>query len=176
MRQQERIVAEIIRAAGAYRWVGIYEIDHRRQRVVNPAWSGPGAPAHPEFPLSGGLTGRAIAERRTVSVGDVSRDASYLLAFPDTRSEVIVPIFASDATTVIGTIDVESDRENAFDRATEASLERVQLGGKAFLSSTLLDGRFWLRACIVNPRASRDDIDILVAAVRAAAEAETCVP
>src|SRR5204863_840586 len=124
MRQQERIVAEIIRAAGAYRWVGIYEIDRRRQRVVNPAWSGPGAPAHPEFPLSGGLTGRAIAERRTVSVGDVSRDASYLLAFPDTRSEVIVPIFASDATTVIGTIDVESDRENAFDRATEASLER----------------------------------------------------
>ena len=92
------------------------------------------------------------------------------------RSEVIVPIFASDATTVIGTIDVESDRENAFDRATEASLERVQLGGKAFLSSTLLDGRFWLRACIVNPRASRDDIDILIAAVRAAAEAETCVP
>src|SRR5205814_1183395 len=141
----------------------------------------------------GGLTGRAIAERRTVSVGDVSRDASYLLAFPDTHSEVIVPIFASDATTVIGTIDVESDRENAFDRATEAALERcarairdgvrldeinraalerVQLGGKAFLSSTLLDGRFWLRACIVNPRASRDDIDILIAAVRAAAEAE----
>ena len=27
MRQQERIVAEIIRAAGAYRWVGIYEVD-----------------------------------------------------------------------------------------------------------------------------------------------------
>ena len=74
MRQQERIVAEIIRAAGAYRWVGIYEIDRRRQRVVNPAWSGPGAPAHPEFPLSDGLTGRAIAERR--SVGDVSRDGS----------------------------------------------------------------------------------------------------
>ena len=41
MRQQERIVAEIIRAAGAYRRVGIYEVDHRRQRVVNLAWSGP---------------------------------------------------------------------------------------------------------------------------------------
>src|SRR5437867_12623361 len=97
MRQQERIVAEIIRAAGAYRWVGIYEVDHGQQRVVILAWSGPGAPAHPEFPLSDGLTGRAVAERRTVSVGDVSRDGSYLLAFPDTRSEVIVPIFASDA-------------------------------------------------------------------------------
>ncbi len=63
-----------------------------------------------------------------------------------------------------------------LDAINRAALERVQLGGKAFLSSTLLDGRFWLRACIVNPRASRDDIDILIAAVRAAAEAETCVP
>src|SRR5438093_10065333 len=41
MRQQERIVAEIIRAAGADRWVGIYEIDRGRQRVVNLACSGP---------------------------------------------------------------------------------------------------------------------------------------
>ena len=63
-----------------------------------------------------------------------------------------------------------------LDAINRAALERVQLGGKAFLSSTLLDGRFWLRACIVNPRASRDDIDILIAAVRAAAEAATCVP
>ncbi len=131
MRQQERIVAEIIRAAGAYRRVGIYEVDHRRQRVVNLAWSGP------------------LDRKRRVS--------SVAASAPPHRLRAI--------------------RDGArLDAINRAALERVQLGGKAFLSSTLLDGRFWLRACIVNPRASRDDIDILIAAVRAAAEAETCVP
>ena len=136
MRQQERIVAEIIRAAGAYRWVGIYEIDHRRQRVVNLAWSGP------------------LDRKRRVS--------SVAASEPQHRLLSIRPRAIRDGARL--------------DAINRAALERVQLGGKAFLSSTLLDGRFWLRACIVNPRASRDDIDILIAAVRAAAEAETCVP
>jgi aromatic-L-amino-acid decarboxylase len=43
----------------------------------------------------------------------------------------------------------------------KALLERLQLGGKAFLSSTVIDDVFWLRACIVNPRAQEDDIDSL---------------
>jgi aromatic-L-amino-acid decarboxylase len=46
-------------------------------------------------------------------------------------------------------------------------LERLQLGGEAFLTSTELGGRFVLRACIVNYRSTRDDIDRLLAAIRA---------
>jgi hypothetical protein len=38
----------------------------------------------------------------------------------------------------------------------------------AFLSSTVVDGRFWLRACIVNPRADRMDADALLDAVHQA--------
>ncbi|HEY8286789.1 MAG TPA: aminotransferase class V-fold PLP-dependent enzyme [Chloroflexota bacterium] len=44
----------------------------------------------------------------------------------------------------------------------QAILRDLQLGGRAFLSSTLLDGCFVLRACIVNPRATVEDIEILV--------------
>lgn len=47
-------------------------------------------------------------------------------------------------------------------------LERVQLGGQAFLSSTVIKGTFWLRACIVNSRTSPNDIKMLVETVRAA--------
>jgi hypothetical protein len=39
------------------------------------------------------------------------------------------------------------------------------LGGEAFLSSTILSGRFVLRACIVNPRSTEADIDTLVGLV-----------
>jgi putative methionine-R-sulfoxide reductase with GAF domain len=40
-----------------------------------------------------------------------------------TRSEIIVPILDRERGHVIGTIDVESERVNAFDSATQASLE-----------------------------------------------------
>ena len=46
-------------------------------------------------------------------------------------------------------------------------LERLQLGGEAFLTSTELRGRYTLRACIVNYRSSRADVDRMLAAVRA---------
>ena len=49
-------------------------------------------------------------------------------------------------------------------------LSHVQLGGAAFLSGTVIDNRFWLRACVVNPLTTRADIDLLVGAVLAATE------
>jgi aromatic-L-amino-acid decarboxylase len=59
--------------------------------------------------------------------------------------------------------------EPARDALNQQILTRVQLGGGAFLTSTVLDGRFWLRACIINPRTCRDDLQALVELVRAAA-------
>ena len=41
----------------------------------------------------------------------------------------------------------------------------LQLGGVAFLSSTVLRGELWLRACIVNPLATTADIDAMLAAL-----------
>jgi glutamate/tyrosine decarboxylase-like PLP-dependent enzyme len=57
------------------------------------------------------------------------------------------------------------------DEASQAALnrrllERLQLGGEAFLTSTELAGRFVLRACIVNHRSTREDIDRMLDAVR----------
>jgi hypothetical protein len=48
----------------------------------------------------------------------------------------------------------------------------VQLGGRGFVSSTVLRGRFWLRACIVNPRATEADIDAVVNAIVEAHDAD----
>ena len=45
-------------------------------------------------------------------------------------------------------------------------LERLQLGGEAFLTSTELAGRFVLRACIVNYHSTRADVDRMLDAVR----------
>jgi glutamate/tyrosine decarboxylase-like PLP-dependent enzyme len=59
----------------------------------------------------------------------------------------------------------------AVDTLNKAALERLQLSGTVFLSSTIIDDRFWLRACIVNPRSTRADVHSIVDAVRASARA-----
>jgi aromatic-L-amino-acid/L-tryptophan decarboxylase len=43
--------------------------------------------------------------------------------------------------------------------------EQLALSGRAFVSSTVLGGRFVLRACILNPRTRPNDLEELVAAV-----------
>lgn len=63
---------------------------------------------------------------------------------------------------------IRHDQEK-IDRLNRTILERVQLGGEAFLTSTTIDGRFWLRACIVNPRAHRDDMVQLLEVIKRSA-------
>jgi aromatic-L-amino-acid decarboxylase len=53
----------------------------------------------------------------------------------------------------------------------QALLERLQLGGDAFVSSTSLNGVFWLRACVLNPSTTTQDLHALLDAVRGAASA-----
>jgi glutamate/tyrosine decarboxylase-like PLP-dependent enzyme len=58
-----------------------------------------------------------------------------------------------------------SDVSDTSDTLNRRLLERLQLGGEAFLSSTELSGRFVLRACIVNYLSTREDIDRMLDAV-----------
>lgn len=109
--EKAKHLAEGIRKLGEYRWVGIYDVGVEEVSIL--AWSGSGEPEFPKFPLSKGLTGAAIAEKKAIIVGDVRNDARYLTAFGSTLSEIIVPVL-SPTGSVIGTVDVESERVNAF--------------------------------------------------------------
>src|SRR5208282_260389 len=78
---------------------------------------------HPTFPLTKGPTSAAVSGRRTINVGDVTADPRYLTAFGTTRSEIIVPIFSWSDESVVGTLDVESDKHNAFNNDVQDFLE-----------------------------------------------------
>ncbi len=114
-------VARAIRRAGTYRWVGLYEVTE--DEIINLAFDGPGAPTHPRFPVTQGLSSSAVASGKTVVVGDVSKDPRYLTAFDSTRSEIIVPVLGRTGRKVVGAIDVESDRVDAFSEEDRAALE-----------------------------------------------------
>lgn len=113
--------AALIRDSGHYRWVGIYDVGSELVSII--AWAGAGPPAFPAFPIGKGLTGAAIAQKATIVVGDVSKDARYLTAFGSTASEIIIPVIDRSSGAVVGTIDVESEKTNAFSDDDKRLLE-----------------------------------------------------
>jgi L-methionine (R)-S-oxide reductase len=110
---------EIVRTLGSYRWAGLYDILPSEIAVI--AWSGPQAPTYPRFPITKGLNGASVASRRPVIVQDVASDPRYLTTIGGTRGEMIQPVI-DQSGVVVGTIDVESERVNAFSRRDEELL------------------------------------------------------
>jgi len=129
-----KALAEPIRAAGGHRWTGIYDVDVPTGLVSNIAWSGSGPPEYRTFPITKGLTSRAIASKKAINVGDVADDPDYLTAMATTRSEIIIPVLDATGDRVLGTIDVESERSHAFDAATQEQLERCAEALSSFWS------------------------------------------
>jgi GAF domain-containing protein len=109
----------VLRAFGGYRWAALYDVSATEIAVI--AWDGPEAPAHPRFPVGKGLNGVAVASGNPVIVQDVSSDARYLTTIGGTCGEMIQPVI-SPSGKVVGTIDVESDRVNAFSAFDEQLL------------------------------------------------------
>ena len=72
-----------------------------------------------------GITGYVIRTRKTYLTNDVSQDLNYTnLSIPvQTQSELCVPILKDGE--VVGTLNVESDRQNAFDADDVLTLEAV---------------------------------------------------
>jgi aromatic-L-amino-acid/L-tryptophan decarboxylase len=55
----------------------------------------------------------------------------------------------------------EPGAEHHLDRLNREILDRVQRGGEAFVSNAIVRGRYLLRACIVNFRTTRADVEAL---------------
>jgi glutamate/tyrosine decarboxylase-like PLP-dependent enzyme len=85
--------------------------------------------------------------------------AGYLV--DGVRSAADLELMAPPSLSVVCFSFVDRSRpdEERLTSLNRALLERLQLGGEAFLTSTELRGRFVLRACIVNYRSVREDID-----------------
>ena len=113
-------MAERIREAGGYRWLGIYAVGRDEISVIG--WSGPAPPAHPRFPKDRGLCGAAVASGSTVMVNDVSSDPRYLTTLGTTRSEIVVPVKRATGE-LVGLIDAESERRDAFTSRDRELLE-----------------------------------------------------
>lgn len=69
-------------------------------------------PEKSTIPFGQGIVGAAGILRQPVIVPEVSKDPRYIPTYPDTRSEMTVPLIYRDR--VIGVIDLESPQANYF--------------------------------------------------------------
>jgi L-methionine (R)-S-oxide reductase len=115
-------MAEMIREACDYRFVGIYKIS--RGDFVIVAKTGECPPAYPRFPVTQGLAGAAVEEKKAIMVADVHKDPRYLPTFGSTQSEIVVPVI-TEAGKVVGLIDVESEKLDAFTENDRDFLEHA---------------------------------------------------
>jgi len=102
-------------------------VDHRHRRLVRKAWAGTYLRSEVEGSsrplMDRGILDWVAAHGQTVLANDVRRDPRYLALFPETKAELCVPI--KDGETIIGCINVESDRLGAFDQADVVALEAL---------------------------------------------------
>jgi len=103
-----------------YTWVGIYLLEGD-ELVLGP-FRGKPSP-HTRIPLGQGICGAAATAKTTIIVDDVNADVRYLACSIETKSEIVVPIM--DGETVLGEIDIDSDRLAAFNSDDRELLEHV---------------------------------------------------
>lgn len=130
--QKAKLIAEAIKNERGYSWIGLYDVTEKDIHLIS--YAGRTEPTFTSFPNDKGLNGRANLEKKTVIVNDIDKDEDYLLTFSDTQSEIVVPIFGEDGKTVTGTIDVESEQENAFGKEDAAFLEECAASIKSLWS------------------------------------------
>ena len=107
-----------------YNWVGFYMIEREPARdilVLGP-FRGSMTP-HTRIPLNQGICGAAASSGKTVVVDDVNSDSRYLACSLETKSEIVVPVFARGK--VVGELDIDSHFLAAFGPADRALCEHA---------------------------------------------------
>ncbi len=113
-------------------WTGFYRVCGDRL-VVGPYVGTVGCL---QIEFGRGVCGMAAARRETLIVPDVSQFPGHIACDPNSKSEIVVPVFAP-GEELIAVLDVDSDRMDAFDRDDQRGQERIVslFGGQPLSSS-----------------------------------------
>ena len=111
---------QLLYAGRQYFWIGIYLVVG--DNVVQQVFRGPVPPGH-SFALGSDNVGTVAQTGISKVVPDVAHDAKYRACFAETRSEIVLPI--KIAGRILGVVDVQSDKLNAFSYADRIFLKNV---------------------------------------------------
>lgn len=100
-------------------WVGFYLV--KGEELVLGPFQGPIACTRIRY--GKGVCGTAWGKAQTILVRDVEQFPGHIACNSSSKSEIVVPVFSG--TTVIGVLDIDSDRLNDFDVTDQENLERI---------------------------------------------------
>jgi L-methionine (R)-S-oxide reductase len=101
-------------------WIGFYFV--RGDKLVLGPFQG--RPACVFLPFGKGVCGTCAAMRETINVADVHAFEGHIACDPDSRSELVVPVFDGNGA-VRAVLDMDSDRPAAFDAIDIRYAERL---------------------------------------------------
>lgn len=124
--KDERLITNLANLTAAIKqsfdkvsWVGFYLFDGEI------LYLGPfqGKVACTTIKLGKGVCGTAAEKGETIIVPDVNKFPGHIFCDPDSKSEIVVPMFRNDK--LIGVLDLDSDYYNSFDETDKKYLEEI---------------------------------------------------
>lgn len=104
-----------------YNWSGIYKL--MGETLILDEYVG-AATDHTKIDVGVGVCGTAVAENKNQVIDDVRQVANYLSCSIQTRSEIVV-LIRNRRGEILGQIDIDGHKVNAFDKTDEDMLERI---------------------------------------------------
>lgn len=114
------LACEIHHSDDRFDWTGFYRVTAPGLLKIGPYQGGHGCLV---IPFDKGVCGAAARSETTQLVPDVNAFPGHIACASSTRSELVISVFA--ARGLIGVLDIDSDRPDAFDAEDAKALETI---------------------------------------------------
>lgn len=115
------LACEIHHADSRFDWTGFYRVTEPGVLKIGPYQGGHGCLV---IPFSRGVCGAAARLCAVQIVPDVEAFPGHIACSSSTRSEIVLPVFGRGGR-LIGVLDIDSDRADAFDEADAEALAGI---------------------------------------------------
>ena len=115
------LACEIHHADTRFDWTGFYRVTGPEMLKIGPYQGGHGCLV---IPFSRGVCGAAARTRQAQIVADVDAFPGHIACASSTRSELVLPVTGAGGR-LIGVLDIDSDRPDAFTQQDATQLTRI---------------------------------------------------
>jgi len=115
------VACEVHHADERFDWTGFYRVTGPELLKIGPYQGGHGCLV---IPFSRGVCGAAARSGEVQIVDDVEAFPGHIACSSSTRSEIVLPV-RDGAGALIGVLDIDSDRPDAFDATDAAGLAAI---------------------------------------------------
>lgn len=115
------LACEIHHSDDRFDWTGFYRVTGPELLKIGPYQGGHGCLV---IPFSRGVCGAAARTGQVQLVADVDAFPGHIACASSTRSEIVLPVFGAGGR-LIGVLDIDSDRANAFTAEDAARLREI---------------------------------------------------